>query len=354
MANTRKLSQLADYVNGTIVGEGPDFTVKRITTLDRAESDDLSFLTSPKYVAAAKHSKAGALLTSTTIEGIECQFLIVANPYLALAKLLALYYPVKGPKPGIHTSAVVSESAKLGREICVGACVSIGERCQVGDHTIIFPGAVLGNDVSIGEHCIIYPNVVVYHKVRIGNRVIIHAGSIIGSDGFGFAKEHNTYVKMPQIGSVFIDDDVEIGANCTIDRGSVGETIIHRGVKLDNLIHLAHNVILGDDTAIAAQTGISGSSVIGKRVQIGGQAGLTGHISIGDDCILTAKAGITKSIPPKSMMSGFPAFPHRKWLRVQGVLANALEMKTEISSLRKRIEQLEELLEEKTKGEGNT
>ncbi len=345
MSPLMRLSEIVCSLNGHLPVTGPDFLVESVASLDTATPNDISFLSNPKYKHLLPITKAGAVLLSEMPDiPVRFQPVIVENPYLALAKLLTLLHPPQLPAPGIHPSVIMGRDVCIGPHTRIAPHVVIGDGSIIGEDTAIFAGTVIGEHVTIGRNSIIYPNVSIYHQVFIGDRVIIHASAVIGSDGFGFAKDRSQYIKMPQIGTVKIEDDVEIGAGCTIDRGSTGTTVISKGVKLDNLIHLAHNVHIGEDTAIAAQTGVSGSTIIGKRVTIGGQAGLAGHIKIGDDAILTAKSGITKSAAPGTMLSGFPSDLHKRWLRNQGVLAKGIEMKEKIHELENRIQELEKRL----------
>ncbi|MEJ2629598.1 MAG: UDP-3-O-(3-hydroxymyristoyl)glucosamine N-acyltransferase, partial [bacterium] len=236
-------------------------------------------------------------------------WLQVKNPYFAFSKVVKLFHPEKLLiEKGIHDTAVIGKHTKLGKDVSLGARVVIGRECTIGDRTVIMPGVVIGDGVKIGEDCRIHANVSIREKVVINNRVIIHNGTVVGSDGFGFALEQGKYHKIPQIGTVVIEDDVEIGANTTIDRAALGETVIARGTKIDNLIQIAHNCKIGEDCVIASQAGISGSTTIGKRVQIGGQAGFIGHITIGDNAIIAAQSGVSKSIN-KTTITFKPAKP---------------------------------------------
>ncbi|MBN1355630.1 UDP-3-O-(3-hydroxymyristoyl)glucosamine N-acyltransferase [bacterium] len=341
-----RISDLVRHIGGTLILAGDDFKVDGIAPLDRAGPRDISFLTHPKYKPALARTRAGAVLMKDPEPGVPFSVILSEDPYLALARLLTLLHSRIEPPEGIHPSAVIRPDARLGTGVRIDAGVVVGSRSAIGDRTVLCAGVVVGDETEIGRDCMIYPNVTLYHSVRIGSGVIIHAGAVIGSDGFGYAREGCRYVKIPQIGRVYIEDDVEIGACCTIDRGSLNDTRICRGAKLDNLIHIAHNVTIGEDTAMAAQTGISGSTAVGKRVVMAGQVGVAGHITISDDSILTGKCGVTKSIPPKTMLSGFPPMNHRSWLRTQAVLSRAVELKGELDRLTRRIEELERRLVE--------
>jgi len=346
---SKSLVDIARLVNGTIVGKNTNFQVTGLAALDRAGPGDISFLTNLKYKSLLDDTKAGAVLISGELPDTESEiiFIVVKDAYLALARLLSMFHPPVLPEDGFRETAIIHPEASIGKNVKIapGSVTSAG--ASIGDNTAIFPGVYIGKNVSIGADCIIYPNVSIYHEVSIGCRVIIHAGAVIGSDGFGFARERASYVKISQIGSVIIQDDVEIGANCTVDRGSMGMTVIERGVKLDNLCHLAHNVTVGCDTVFAAQTGISGSTSIGKRNIFGGQVGLAGHIKTGDDVVCTAKSGVTKSVPEGKMMSGFPHLAHGDWRKQQisirrlpKMMSDLKAMNAELSALKMEIESL--------------
>jgi UDP-3-O-[3-hydroxymyristoyl] glucosamine N-acyltransferase len=341
---TWSLGQLAEYINGSVQEENRSVLISSIKPLDQAGPTDLTFLTNPKYKSKIHSSKAGAILVGEALDNVRLPMIVVRNPYLALARILQLMYPPGTPEKGISPSAWVSSSAELGIDVVVGhgACISDGVR--IGDRSIIMSGAVICEQAQIGTDCRLYPNVTLYKGVILGSRVTVHAGTVIGSDGFGYAKNGSEYVKVPQIGTVIIHDDVEIGACCTIDRGSLGNTVIHRGAKLDNLIQVAHNVVIGENTAIAALTGISGSTEIGNRVTIAGQVGINGHIRIGDDCILTGKCGVTKSVPNGSMVSGFPHLNHSEWRKQNVIVSKSAEMRKDIETIKKRLADLESRL----------
>jgi UDP-3-O-[3-hydroxymyristoyl] glucosamine N-acyltransferase len=243
-------------------------------------------------------------------------------------------------KSGIHSTAQVSTDVKLGKDVAIGACVIIESGVHIGDHVSIFPGCYIGKNTKIGHHVTLYPKVIIREEVEIGNHVIIHPGAVLGSDGFGFAQEKGRYFKIPQTGRVVIEDDVEIGANCCIDRATLGETRIHRGAKLDNLIQIAHNVEVGEHTVIAAQTGISGSTKIGNYCMLGGQVGLVGHITLGDHVIIGAQSGVSKSVKDNNFFSGYPAQPHRLQLKIDAA-------QRRLPEILKRIKKLEEQLEER-------
>ena len=331
----RTLGDLAQLLNGAVAGdEGTQ--VQGVAKIDEAGPKDITFLTSHKYAKKLGSSKAGALLAGPGVTW-DRPVLQVEDPYPALGKLLEIFYPQpEMVQKGIHPSAVVDDSAILGNHVRIGALCSVGADCVLGDDVILHPRVVLYPGVSIGEGSLIHSGVIIRENVRIGKRVVIQNGAIIGSDGFGFAADEGEYRKIPQVGTVVIEDDVEIGANTTIDRATLGETRIKHGTKLDNLIQVAHNVEIGEDTVIAAQTGISGSTKIGKGCRIAGQVGFVGHITIGDGVMIGAQSGIPHSIPAGEIHSGYPAIPHKEWLRLNVYLKRLPELFQKLKDMEKK------------------
>jgi len=335
------LKQIASQVGGTI--EGEDVAIRGVAKIEEAQSGDITFLANPKYLKYVKESHASAIVVPETIEDTSGKPCIrAANPYFTFLKIVRLFYPPKKLiDEGVHPTAIVGEGTTLGKDVSIGPYVVIGKNCTVGDRTSLMPGVVIENDVKIGNDCFLYSNVSIRQDTILGNRVIIHCGTVIGSDGFGFAFENGRYHKIPQVGHVVIEDDVEIGANTTIDRATLGETRICQGVKLDNLIQVAHNCTIGENTVIAAQTGISGSTHIGKGVRIGGQVGFAGHQTIGDGAAMGAQSGISKDVEPGVMVSGSPAKPHREMMRIQAATNKLPELLKTIKELKERIQKLE-------------
>jgi UDP-3-O-[3-hydroxymyristoyl] glucosamine N-acyltransferase len=339
-----------DIVGGTLKGQ-PE--INRVAKIEEAIPGSLTFLANPKYEKFLGTTNATAVLVSrkldlNKIKGRDSVVLIcVDDPYVAFLHVLKRLTPTIDPFfPGIHPTAVVSSKAALGKDVSAGAYAVIGENAVVGSNTKIGEGCIIGMQSQIGADCILYPNVVVYHQCILGNNVILHSGVVIGSDGFGFApKPDGTYEKIPQLGIVVIEDDVEIGANTTVDRAVMGDTHIHRGVKIDNLVQIAHNVVVGEDTVIAAQTGISGSTKIGKHCMIGGQVGLTGHIEIADNTIIMAQSGVHDNIkePGKSYL-GTPVDEARKAQRAYIAIKMLPDMLREFTSLKKKVDDLEQRL----------
>ena len=352
------IREIAEWLGGEIVGgniEGKP-EIDRVAKIEEATSGSLTFLANPKYQKHLGTTNATAVLISRKldlkkIEGrASLVFISVDDPYIAFLHVLKRLTPTMDPFiSGIHTTAVISSNATLGKNVSIGAYAIVGENAVVGSNTKIGEGCVIGIQSQIGADCMFYPNVVVYHQCILGNRVVLHSGAVIGSDGFGFApKPDGTYEKIPQLGIVTIEDDVEIGANTTIDRAVMGDTHIHRGVKIDNLVQIAHNVDVGENTVIAAQTGISGSTKIGKYCMIGGQVGLAGHIEIADYTVIMAQSGIHNNInePGKSFF-GTPADEARKAQRAYIAMKMLPDMLREFTALKKKVADLEQRLLEK-------
>jgi len=336
-------AELAALLGGQIEGD-PDVLITGAATLEDAQPGQVSFLGNIKYLPQLKSTRASAVLISPATERPSRRnYILVANPSLAFARLVELTAPPSPSSPaGIHSSAVVDPTASIDASASVGPLAVVMAGASIGAGTIIGSQCTIGHDAVIGEECRLYPQVVVRERVKIGRRVILHSGVVIGADGFGFEPGQAGLQKIPQVGSVQIDDDVEIGANTTIDRGRLGDTRICRGVKIDNLVHVAHNVIIGEDTAIAAQTGISGSTRIGKRVLIGGQVGFSGHTTVGDGASVAAQSGVHTDIPAGEQFFGYPAQPAAKARRAYANIQR-------IPYLQKRLKELENALKRRKK-----
>ncbi len=339
----KTLSEIAAYLQATVVGDG-SVEIRDIRGLDEAGEGDLTFLANPKYRKKIASTTASAILVSQPVEGAGKNFIVVKDPYGALARLLDLFYPEERDFQGVSPDAFIDAGASVAEGATVYAGAFVGRGARIGRGSVLYPGVYLGPGASVGEDSVLYPNVTVYRRCLIGNRVILHAGVVVGSDGFGFANPGVENRKVPQVGIVQIDDDVEIQANTTIDRGTLGKTWIQRGAKIDNQVQIAHNVVVGENSIIVAQVGISGSTRLGKRVIIGGQAGLVGHINVGDNVMIAARAGINKDIPPSRIMSGAPAIPHQEWLRLNAHIMRLPEMHKTILELRRKVEELEKKL----------
>lgn len=334
------LEELAALTGGTVKGDGKT-VMTGFASLEDAGEGDVTFAAEKKYFAAAKASKASVVIAASEIEGV-ANLLVARNPQLAFVKALEALSPAPEPASGISQKADVSPGAKIGAGAAVQSFCIVEEGASVGEGTVLHAGVFIGRGASVGKDCVLYQGVVVREGCVVGDRVIIHCNSVVGSDGFGYVRDRASYVKVPQKGIVRIGDDVELGACVTIDRAALGETVIGRGTKIDNLVQIAHNVKVGEDTIIVAQAGIAGSTKIGSRVQIGGQVGVGGHIAIGDEVGIGAKSGIMSDLPPRAMYSGIPSMPHGEWLRAQAVFPKLPELKKKISELEKRLKELEE------------
>jgi UDP-3-O-[3-hydroxymyristoyl] glucosamine N-acyltransferase len=335
------LEQLAEIVGGEVRGDGST-VISGIAGIKEAKKGDITFLANPAYEEFLGKTRASAVIGPTHLE---CQkpLIRIENPYLAFLRVLTLFAEeVTAVYPrGVHETAIVDPSAKLGDNISIGPFCQIRKGVTIGTNTTIVFSVFIGDDVTIGDDCLIYPNVTVREKSEIGNRVIVHSGAVIGADGFGFAKDGHFHQKIPQIGRVIIEDDVELGANSAVDRATTGITRVCRGSKIDNLVQIAHNVKIGENSIIAAQAGVSGSTELGKNVVLGGQAGLVGHIKIGDDAQVGAQAGVTKSIPSKMRVSGYPAREHEKALKLSAYAARLPELFKKVKELEARLEELD-------------
>ncbi|MBN1895728.1 UDP-3-O-(3-hydroxymyristoyl)glucosamine N-acyltransferase [bacterium] len=337
------LGEICRLAGGDLEGD-PDLPISGVGKIEEAREGELTFIANPKYLKYLGRTKASAVIVPRDAPPAPSHSLIRSdNPYFVFMKALILFNPPEALYGrGIHPAAIVGQNAKLGKDLSIGPHAVIGDGCSIGDGTVLGAGVFIGNGSSVGRECILHPHVSIREKVIIGDRVIIHNGAVIGSDGFGFVPEEGVYHKIPQVGTVVIEDDVEIGANVTIDRATLGETRIKKGAKLDNLIQVAHNCSVGEHTVIAAQTGMAGSTTIGNHVRIAGQAGFAGHMSVGDGAVVAAQAGVVKDVPPGEMVSGYPARPHREELRREAAGARMPEMLREIRALKKRLDELEE------------
>jgi UDP-3-O-[3-hydroxymyristoyl] glucosamine N-acyltransferase len=338
-------AQIALIINARVEGN-PDAVVSSFGKIEEAKHGQLAFLANPKYEDYLYTTGASVIILNDTQElkePINSTLLRVGDPYTAFATLLSTYQEMVAQQMvGIQEPSYISKSAVLGENIFVGAFAYIGDNVKVGSNVKVYPNVYIGNNVSVGDNTILHPGVRIYHDCVVGRYVNIHAGTVIGSDGFGFAPQTDgSFKKVPQIGNVIIEDNVEIGANSTIDRATMGSTLIKSGAKLDNLIQVAHNVEVGHNTVIAAQAGVSGSTKIGNNVMIGGQAGIVGHIQIADNAKINAQSGVSKSIKtPHTAVTGSPAFEYTSALRSQAVTRNLPELEKRIIELENLVKQL--------------
>jgi UDP-3-O-[3-hydroxymyristoyl] glucosamine N-acyltransferase len=334
-----RASQIADLISGER-SEGADPDITGVAPLDRAGPSDLSFLAHPKYLPYVDATKAGLILVSRDMEarcGDSVPRITVPDVHRALATLLPVLYPAEDAEPGVHPTAVIGQGTRLGDGVSVGPWVVIGRNNVIGDRVRIGPHTATGEDCVLADDVVLHGNVSLYPRVRVGERSILHTGVRAGVDGFGYALVEGKHVKIPQVGGCVIGADVEIGANTTIDRGSVGDTEIGDGVKIDNLVHIAHNVRIGDGSIIVAQVGVAGSTTIGKYVTLAGQAGIPGHLHIGDGATIAAQAGLFSDVPAGETWSGYPARPHRESLRMQAGVARLPELKKRVTRIEQKL-----------------
>ena len=335
--------QIAELIGGRVEGD-ENATVNTFAKIEEGKKGALSFLSNPKYTHFLYETESSIVLVNDDLQlehGVSTTLIRVKNAYESVAKLLQIYDSIKPRKTGIDPLASVAASAKIGKDVFIGAFAVIGENASIGDGTQIYAHTVVGDNVTIGDNCLLYPNITIYQGCRVGNRVTIHAGSVIGADGFGFAPNVDGYSKIPQIGIVIIEDDVEIGANTCIDRSTMGATIIHKGVKLDNLIQVAHNCEVGENTVMSAQVGMAGSTKVGAWCMVGGQAGFAGHIQVADKTNIGAQCGVISNTKGNGeALIGSPAMDPRTYFKGMAILRRLPDMQKELIALRKEIEEL--------------
>lgn len=338
--------QIAEFIQGEVVGD-ENTTVHTFAKIEEGMPGAISFLSNPKYTPHLYDTKSSIVLINRDFEiehEVKATLIKVDNAYESLAKLLTLYEMSKPKKTGIDSLAFISPSAKIGKNVYIGAFAYIGENAVIGDNTSIYPHTYVGENVKIGNNCLLYSNVNIYHDCCIGNECTLHSGVVIGADGFGFAPTEHGYDKIPQIGIVILEDKVEIGANSCVDRATMGATIVHAGVKLDNLVQIAHNDEIGSHTVMAAQTGIAGSTKVGEWCMFGGQVGIAGHIRIGNRVNLGAQSGVPGSLKDDSALIGTPPVELKKFFRITAVEHKLPEMYSELNNMKKEIENLKKQL----------
>jgi UDP-3-O-[3-hydroxymyristoyl] glucosamine N-acyltransferase len=341
----KSLKELAEYLEGRVIGD-EQAMVSGLASLDEAGEGEITFLANPKYVAKVGTTRATAVILPPGAEGYGRNIIEVANPYLAFAKLLTLFHVRPAPSKGVMEGAFIGRNVVMGSGVTVFPGASVGDDVKMGDRVTLHPGVVVYDGVELGDDVTLHANVSVREKCRIGNRVLVHNGSVIGADGFGYVPDGTKWYKLPQIGIVVIEDDVEIGANVTIDRAALNVTLIRRGVKIDNLVQIAHNCEIGEDSAIAALAGIAGSAKFGKHVILGGHVGVAGHLEIGDNVTVAAMSGVHNNLAANQVYSGVPVLPHREWLKLSMTLPRVPEMRKTLHALEKRIAELEAKLKE--------
>jgi UDP-3-O-[3-hydroxymyristoyl] glucosamine N-acyltransferase len=335
-----KLTELAERLGCQLVGDG-SVDVLRIASLEDAVPGEVSFLSNPKYTAKLPMTRASAVIVDLAVDTAPCALLRSANPYLAMADAVEILTPAPRPPAGVSPLAVVDPSATIGSAVSIGPFAVVGAGASVGARTVIEAHVVIGPEAVVGEDCHFHAHVSVRHGVEIGSRVVIQDAAVVGSDGFGFAhRPDGSHRKIPQVGRVVIEDDVEIGAQSAVDRPAIGETRIGRGTKIDNLVQVGHSVTIGEDSVLAGQVGIAGSTRLGKRVTLAGQVGVAGHLEIGDGVTVTAQTGIPGSVEAGALVSGSPAIENRAWLKSTAVFAKLPELQRRLRELERRVESL--------------
>ena len=335
--------QIADMIGGRVEGDA-SATVSTFAKIEEGREGAISFLSNPKYTHFIYDTKSSVVLVNDDLaleHPVTTTLIRVKSAYEAVARLLQIYEQMKPRKTGVDPLAFVSPSATIGKDVYIGAFACIGDGAVVGDGTQVYPHTVIGDGVTIGDGCLLYPNVTIYQGCRLGNRVTIHAGSVIGADGFGFAPNQEGYDKIPQIGIVVIEDDVEIGANTCVDRSTMGQTVIRRGVKLDNLIQVAHNCEIGENTVMSAQVGLAGSTKVGAWCMVGGQAGFAGHLKVADKTFIGAQSGVLSNTKGEGeQLIGSPAIDPKVFFKASAVMKRLPEMYRELNALKKKVEEL--------------
>ena len=337
--------QIAQFVQGVIEGD-EDATVNTFAKIEDGKPGAISFLSNPKYTHYIYDTESSIVLVDKSVElekPTKATLIKVDNAYECVAKLLQLYESMKHKKTGIDSLAFISPSAKIGENVYIGAFAYIGDNVVIGDGCQIYPNVVICENAKVGNDCLFYPNVTIYHDCHIGNRVTLHAGSVVGSDGFGFAPSENGYDKIPQIGIVTIEDDVEIGANTCIDRSTMGSTYVRKGVKLDNLVQIAHNTDIGANTVMSAQVGIAGSTKVGQWCMFGGQVGIAGHITIGNKVFLGAQSGVPSSLKDNQTLIGTPPMEKLPYFKSQAIFQKLPDLYKQIQKLQKEVDELKKL-----------
>jgi UDP-3-O-[3-hydroxymyristoyl] glucosamine N-acyltransferase len=343
--------ELAQELGADLVGD-PAAEIRSVNTLDRAGPGEVAFLSNAKYRPLLETTRAAAVIVRPEDRAQGPCLLLTPNPYLAFARAVTLLQPEHRPPPGVEAGCHVHPTAELESRVTAMAGSYLDEGARIGAGTVLYPGAYVGRGARVGRDCVLYANVTVREGCVLGDRVVLQPGVVVGSDGYGYARDGHRHVKIPQIGIAVIEDDVEVGAGTTIDRAALGETRIGRGTKIDNLVQIGHNVTLGEDCLVVAQVGVSGSTQIGDRVILAGQVGVVGHIKIGDGCVVAARSGVPSDLPPGAVVSGSPARDHAEWLKTQAVVRRLPKLRQQIQQLEKRLNELESRAHDPGRGGG--
>jgi UDP-3-O-[3-hydroxymyristoyl] glucosamine N-acyltransferase len=338
------LKELAERLACRLEGDGA-IEIRGVAGIEEAGPGQITFFSNPRYAAALRTTRASAVIAGDAAPAAPCALLRTTHPYLAFAKAVEIFAPASRPPAGVHRLAAIGAGVTLGDGVSIGPFVTVGDGASVGARTIVYPQVTIGPGARIGDDCVIHARASIRERVQIGDRVVLQDGAVVGSDGYGFARRPDgTHHKIPQVGGVVVEDDVEIGANATVDRPAVGETRIAAGSKIDNLVQIAHGVKIGRDVLIAAQTGIAGSSVVEDRVTLAGQVGVAGHITIGRGATATAQTGISNSVDPGALVSGYPAIPNLEWRKASTIFKKLPDLKKTIGDLERRVTELEAAL----------
>ncbi len=339
-----RLDDIAAFVGGQVVGAS-DTMVSGVASLEDAGPEDLAYISTERLAGTARRSRAAAFIVGVSVAGLRTPQVVVESPAYAFALIVRKYFLAPPIVRGVADQVIRGADVSMGSDVSIWPFVTLGDRVRIGSRVTLFPGVFVGDDSSIGDDTVLYPNVTVREASEIGARVIIHSGTVIGSDGFGYIQHQGRHQKVPQIGTVTIEDDVELGANVTVDRASLGRTIIRRGTKVDNQVQIAHNVTIGEDSILVAQVGIAGSTTLGHHVMVGGQAGLVDHLKIGDRVRIAAGSGVAGDVQADQAVSGTPALAHEAWLKSQAVLSRLPKLREQVRDLAERLKRLEAIVQ---------
>lgn len=345
------LDELGRFVAGEVLGD-PATRVSGFSSLEQAGPRDLTYVADDRRAKAALQSRAAAFVVTRPLPDLKRPQIVVPHPAYAFARIGQRFFTEPYRPRGITEPISRGMDVRIGADVSIWPFVALGDRVRIGDRVAIYPGVFIGDDCTIGDDTVLYPNVTIREGCRIGSRVIIHSGTVIGSDGFGFVQHEGRHQKIPQLGGVLIEDDVELGANVTVDRATFGQTVIKRGTKVDNLVQIAHNVSIGEDSIVVAQVGIAGSTALGHHVMVGGQAGIADHLQIGDGVMIAARTGVNRSLTGGQIVSGAPVMPHELWVKAQAVIPRLPELRQQVRDLEQRLRYLEATKPARKKAKG--